>query len=338
MILKRNAIIHMLLLMAILMCFACSSGDERIEEIFEIIEKKDSILGDSINEGQTSPTQSVFTMEPYFPLTKGGGSLQGAALYGDYLFHATSGSTIHIYNMKEKRNIATMKLGTMGHADTICFGIQKVEENDEFPVLYISGSQSNTLGKGGDIYVYRIIHSTDETDNENWQGSLIQHIVTPDVAVVGSFPDVVIDVDNSVMWMMGWLTSYEYDKESGGGCTNCFSKFKLPDIREGKQDNKGVYQLTLTEEDRLSYFLVYDIHAITQGLCYFNGKIICPYGMPSVTYKGIDIVDVEKERVVYNVNLKGSKIAEAEAAVVYENNLFLLGQGDYVYICTGLDL
>lgn len=309
---------------------ACSSGNDDVDEFFEIVET------DSIKADSTQPKQNGFKLEPFFPLTKGGGGLQGAAIYGDYLFHATSSNAIHIYDFKQKQYITMLKMGTMGHADTMCFGIQKVDEKDEFPVLYVSGSQSNTSGKGGDIYVYRIVRSTDDSGNEIWQGVMVQRIISPDVAIVGSFPDVVIDKENNNMWIMGWLTSYTYDKESGFGCTNCFSKFTIPDITEGKQDGKGVYQLTLKEEDRLSYFLVNDIHAITQGLCYFKGKIICPYGIPSVSYKGIDVVDVNKEKLIYNVNLQGSKVGEAEAAVVYDDNLYILGQGDFVYSCTGL--
>lgn len=325
---------YVYLLIAILMTLslpACSSGNDFVDEFFEIVEK------DSIKEDSIQPKQNGFKLEPFFPLTKGG-TLQGAAIYGDFLFHATSNGIIHVYNFKQKQYLATFKPGTMGHADTMCFGTQKVDENDEFPVLYISGSTANTAGKGGNIYAYRIVRSTDESGNDVWQGSMVQRIISPDVAIVGSYPDVVIDKENNNMWIMGWLTSYTFNHEDGSGCTNCFSKFSIPDIFAGKKDSKGVYQLTLKEEDRLSYFLVNDIHAITQGICFYNGKIVCPYGKPTVTYKGIDVVDVNKEKLIYNVNLKGSKIGEAEAAVVYDDNLYILGQGDYVYSCIGLGL
>ena len=349
-----------LLLAVILFSFpACSSGDDRNEEVFEIVEKNDSVQnkpedsdsdeGDSdtddsdsgyiINDGSNDThAPKYFKMEPYFRLVANGGGQQGAALYGDYLFHATVNGETHIYNMKEKKHITTLKLGTMGHADTMSFGRQKVDESDDFPVLYVSGSQSNTIGKGGDIYVYRIQRTSDETGEEKWQGSLIQHIVTPDVAIVGSFPDVVIDTDKKIMWIMGWLSPNGYDTKEGANCTNCFSKYNIPDIRDGKLDKNGVYQLSLSDEERLSYFLVYDIHAITQGICYYNGKIICPYGMPSRPFKGIDVVDIEKEKITQNVNLKGASIYEAEAAVMYEKNLYILGQREYIYKCSGLDL
>ena len=312
---------------------ACSSGNDFEEDGFEIIERDDSI---SDNNGKTSSSSNptIFKLEPYFPLTKVG-ALQGAALCGDYLFHANSSNSILIYNIREKKHITTLKLETMGHADTMSFGRQKVDESDDFPVLYVSGSQSNTIGKGGDIYVYRIQRLSDETGEEKWQGTLIQHIVTPDVAIIGSFPDIVIDQEKNIMWIMGWLTSYPYDHNDGSGCTNCFSKYGIPDIYEGVPNNKGVYQLTLAEEKRMSYFLIKNIHAITQGLCYYKGKIICPYGN---SFKGIDVIDVLKEKLTYNVNLKSFRIGEPEAVVIHENQLYLLDQGNYVYSCSGLEL
>lgn len=319
---------------------ACSSEDSVWEvEIIDVVEKGDSVpISSNTKDGDSSSASRVFKMEPFFPLRTGGGVLEGAALYGDYVFHATAGNAIHIYNIREQKYVTMLKMGTMGHADTVCFGVQKVDESDEFPVLYVSGSQSNSVGRGGEIYVYRIERLTDENGKEKWKGTLIQHILTPDVSIVGSFPDVVIDQENRCLWMMGWLTAYEYNKEDGSGCTNCFSKYSIPEITSGKQDAKGVYQLTLTEEERLSYFLVNDIHAITQGLCFCRGKIICPYGMPTVSFKGIDVVDVSKQSLIYHVNLKGSKIGEPEAAVVYDNNLYILGQGDFVYKCSGIEL
>ncbi len=366
---KEKSFSVFILLVVILFSFpACSSGDDIPEEYFEIIEKKDSVPNNpnqnnkdnsdsdesntdnpntdnpntdnpnTDNPNTDNPNTHIFKMEPYFHLVKNGGGQQGAALYGDLLFHATANSEIHIYNMREKKHITTLKLGIMGHADTLCFGIQKVEDNDEFPVLYVSGSNSNTAGKGGDIYVYRLVRSKDETGNEKWQGSLMQHIITPDVSIIGSYPDVVIDTDKKIMWIMGWLNPNNYDTKEGANCTNCFSKYNIPDIKDGKLDKNGVYQLSLSDEERRSYFLVYDIHAITQGICYYNGKIICPYGMPSLPFKGVDVVDIENEKITQNVNLKGASIYEAEAAVIYENFLYILGQREYIYKCTGLDI
>jgi hypothetical protein len=80
------------------------------------------------------------------------------------------------------------------------------------------------------------------------------------------------------------------------------------------------------------------MHAIQQGLCFYNGVIVCPYGGPKVNYKGIDFIDVGKQQVFANINLAGSILYEAEAAVVVKDELYLLGQKDYVFKCNGLDM
>ena len=241
------------------------------------------------------------------------------------------------YFFSEKKYVTSIKLPSVGHADTMCFGTEKVEENDEFPVLYISGSNAYETGGKGTIYVYRLLREKDEQGTENWSGILIQRIKTPDVAVIGSYPDIVIDEKENCMWIIGWFQNMGYNTNDGSGCTYIFSKYQTPSITNGTKDKKGVYQLVLSEENRLSYFLLYDVHAITQGLCFYNGIIICPYGKPTVSYKGIDFVDVKKQQLIANVDLAGSIIYEAEAAVVVKSEMYIVGQRNFVYKCNGID-
>ena len=337
---------------------ACSSASEEPTEIINYTEKTDSISGekdskaektDSIpginnSEGETLSSQdeelpdTIFKLEEYIQLHRGNNYAEGAALYGDYLFQASLNSELHIYNFSEKKYVTSIKLPSVGHADTMCFGTETVDENDEFPVLYISGSNAYKTGRKGTIYVYRLLREKNEQGTENWSGILIQCIKTPDVAVVGSYPDIVIDEKGNCMWIIGWFQKMGYNVSDGSGCTYIFSKYKTPSITDGTKDKKGVYQLVLSEDNRQSYFLLYDVHAITQGLCFYNGIIICPYGKPAVSYKGIDFVDVNKQQLVANVDLAKSLINEAEAAVVVEGNLYLVGQKSYVYKCIDFNL
>ena len=332
------------ILLALPVFASCSTTSENITEIVtNNIEKKDSIKEkrDS-SETEITPQEdlsnTISKLEEYFQLYRGRNYAEGAAIFGDFLFQASLSSELYVYNFAQKEYIATIKLSNIGHADTMCFGTEKVDENDEFPILYISGSQVYEEGKRGNIYAYRLIRQKDEQGVENWSGTLIQHIKTPDVAVVGSFPDVVIDEKENCMWMVGWFQNMGYNSDDGSGCTYIFSKYQMPSITEGTKDKKGVYQFVMSEENRMSYFLTHDVHAITQGLCFYNGMIICPYGKPDVPYKGIDFVDVNKEQVVANIDLAGSLINEAEAAVVANETLYLVGQKSCVYKCVNLNL
>ena len=276
-------ITHSLLLVFTLLFISvsCSSApDDTSDIIVGYSEEKDSVDTstvklDSINGNNNPNTDSkedelpdtVFKLEEYFQLHRGNNYAEGAAICGDYLFQASLNSELHIYNFSEKKYVTSIKLPSVGHADTMCFGTEKVEENDEFPVLYISGSNAYETGGKGTIYVYRLLREKDEQGTENWSGILIQRIKTPDVAVIGSYPDIVIDEKENCMWIIG-----------------------------------------------------------------------CPYGKPTVSYKGIDFVDVKKQQLIANVDLAGSLINEAEAAVVVNDELYLVGQKSYVYKCIELDL
>ena len=342
-------ITHSLLLVFTLLFISvsCSSApDDTSDIIVGYSEEKDSVDTstvklDSINGNNNPNTDSkedelpdtVFKLEEYFQLHRGNNYAEGAAICGDYLFQASLNSELHIYNFSEKKYVTSIKLPSVGHADTMCFGTEKVEENDEFPVLYISGSNAYETGGKGTIYVYRLLREKDEQGTENWSGILIQRIKTPDVAVIGSYPDIVIDEKENCMWIIGWFQNMGYNTNDGSGCTYIFSKYQTPSITNGTKDKKGVYQLVLSEENRLSYFLLYDVHAITQGLCFYNGIIICPYGKP----KGIDFVDVKKQQLIANVDLAGSIIYEAEAAVVVKSEMYIVGQRNFVYKCNGID-
>ena len=319
----------LLLIVSLFILYSCSSAPEDTLEI--------TINKTPDNKGEDS-NASFLKLDYYFQLYRGNNYAEGAALYGDYLFQAEIGSRVNIYNFAEKKYITTIRLSNLGHADTMCFGTEKVDENDEFPILYISGSQVYEEGKRGNIYAYRLIRQKDEQGVENWSGTLIQHIKTPDVAVVGSFPDVVIDEKENCMWMVGWFQNMGYNSDDGSGCTYIFSKYQMPSITEGTKDKKGVYQFVMSEENRMSYFLTHDVHAITQGLCFYNGMIICPYGKPDVSYKGIDFVDVKNGGVFANVNLAGSIVYEAEAAAVSNDELYIIGQKNFVYKCSGFSL
>ena len=301
-------------------------------------EQLDDNLEITIEEQSKDSINSFTKLDYYFRLYQGGKSTQGGAIYDVFLFQASTSSELHVYNFEEKKYITTIKLPDFGHADTMCFGVEKINEDDEFPALYISGSNVYKPGEKGNIYVYRIFRNLDEQDVEKWKGELCQHIKTPDVAVVGNYPDVVIDPKNNCMWMMGWFSQMEFNYNDGSGCTNIFSKFQIPSITDGIKDKNGVYQFTMTDESRLSYFMTYDIHAIQQGLCFYNGIIISPYGKPSVGYKGIDFIDVNKQQVFANINLAGSILYEAEAAVVVNNELYILGQKDFVFKCNGINM
>lgn len=248
---------------------------------------------------------------------------QGAASYGKYLFHFTSGSICNIYDLEQKAHLGQMKyeMSAIKHCDTACFGTYKVDEKDEFPVIYLSGSQVDKLDNNGLIWVYRILHN-----GENWNLELHQIIKTPVIEDVGAFPDALLDNYDGCMWIMGWKTNLAKSAKNGSGADLNFAKFKTPALEDGILDRNGIRNVTLSITDVITSFVVNNAHAIQQGICLWNHKVYVPYGVSTLVYQGIDVVSLDEERVVRNINLMGSSVVEPEAVFFYKGEMYIADQ------------
>ena len=249
---------------------------------------------------------------------------QGAASYGKYLFHFTSGTICNIYDLDQKVHLGEMQyeMSALKHCDTACFGAYKVDPKDEFPVIYLSGSQVDKLDSNGLIWVYRILHN-----GENWNLKLHQIIKTPLVSDVGICPDALLDNYDGCMWIMGWKTNHAKLQGNGSGAYLNFVKFKTPALEDGILDIKGIRNVVLSMADCITSFVVNNAHAIQQGICIRNHIVYIPYGVSTLGYQGIDVVNLDEGRVVRNIDLMGSSVVEPEAVFFYRGEMFIADQG-----------
>lgn len=248
---------------------------------------------------------------------------QGAASYGKYLFHFTSGKICNIYDLEQKVHLGQMQYdkSALKHCDTACFGAYKVDEKDEFPVIYLSGSQVDKLDSNGLIWVYRVLHN-----GESWNLKLHQIIKTPVIEDVGAFPDALLDNYDGCMWIMGWKTNLAKPQKNGSGVYLNFAKFKTPALEEGIIDKNGIRNVTLSMAEAITSFVVNNAHAIQQGICLWNHKVYVPYGISTLGYQGIDIVSLDEGRVVCNIDLMGSSVVEPEAVFFYKGDMYIADQ------------
>lgn len=267
--------------------------------------------------------QTVVKVENYLKQASTHAPQQGAASYGNFLFHFTSGAICNIYDLEQKAHLGQMQyeMSELKHCDTACFGVYKVDEKDEFPVIYLSGSQVDKLDSYGLIWVYRIIH-----DGENWNLKLHQIIKTPVVKDVGICPDALLDNYDGCMWIMGWKTNLAKPQKNGSGVYLNFAKFKTPALEEGIIDKNGIRNVSLPMADAITSFVVNNAHAIQQGICLWNNKVYVPYGVSTLGYQGVDIVSLDEGRVVRNINLMGSSVIEPEAVFFYKGEMFIADQ------------
>ena len=216
--------------------------------------------------------QSVVKVENYLKQASTHAQ-QGAASYGKYLFHFTSGKICNIYDLEQKVHLGQMQyeMSALKHCDTVCFGAYKVDEKDEFPVIYLSGSNVDDLNAYGLIWVYRIINN-----GEHWNLELLQIIKTPRVKDVGICPDALLDNYDGCMWIMGWKTNLAKSQKNGSGVYLNFAKFKTPALEDGILDKNGIRIVSLSIEDAITSFVVNNAHAIQQGICLWNHNVYLP--------------------------------------------------------------
>ena len=266
--------------------------------------------------------QTVARVENYIK-REAPSSQQGAALYGKYLFLFSDKGICNIYDLENKAHLGQMEYERtdLKHSDTACFGAYRIDEKDEFPVVYISGSQVNKRGEKGMIWVYRIMH-----DNKKWNMKLYQIIYTPIIDEVGSFPDALLSNSDGCMWIMGWKTSLAKTPKDGSGAYLNFAKFRTPALEEGTLDRNGIRIVTLSKSDVITSFTVNNAHAIQQGICLKNQNIYVPYGYSAGGYQGIDIISLEEGRVVGNINLMGTGVGEPEAVFFYKGGMYIADQ------------
>ena len=237
--------------------------------------------------------------------------------------HFTSGTICNIYDLEQKAHLGQMQyeMLELKHCDTACFGAYKVDPKDEFPVIYLSGSQVDKLVSNGLIWVYRILHN-----GENWNLKLYQTIKTPVVEGVGAFPDALLDNYDGSMWIMGWKTNLAKTEKNGSGAYLNFAKFKTPALEDGVIDKNGIRNVALSMADAITSFVVNNAHAIQQGICIRNHMVYVPYGVSTLGYQGIDVVSLDEGRVIRNINLMGSSVVEPEAVFFYRGEMFIADQ------------
>lgn len=248
-------------------------------------------------------------------------SQQGAALYGDYLFHFNINSECLIYNIKEKSFVTKIKgvYDKKGHCDTVCFGKKRYKWYDRFPLLYVSGSTTRMNDNCGKIWVYRVSHKKNV-----WSLTLVQIIETPNVRDVWAYPDAVFD-DRGRMWMMGWDHRISFKNEAQRAKV-VFNLFDCPRPKDGILKN-GISYYSMKSDALIESFEIDNVHKVQQGLCYHNSLIYVPYGSTVSGYQGIDIVDISSRKVIANYNLMGTIVKEPEAVFIYKHDVYIADQG-----------
>lgn len=259
---------------------------------------------------------SNISISQFAPL---GFSHQSAARYGHYVFFVTKGrSRIGLFCLAEKRMLYTLDLEGAGentyHCNQCSFGLETFEEMDFFPLLYIS--QRAKTGGRCFIEAYRVFFSNNDSlsEFESFNVELVQTIYLPKMTYDNSMGNVNCVIDASSQTMYTYSRNNNTLEDNYGQCK--ISQFAIPDIH--------LETVVLNDEDIISSFFI-DTSAINmQGGCIQDRMLYIGQGYWSAGYIYLNIIDLDKEKIVRRFDLREYKISwEPEGCFFYDGCVML---------------
>ena len=275
-------------------------------------------LQDTLVVDKSHNEEYICRIEPYMSLKglKGIGS-QGGACYDDYFIQGyVYNKQLSFYNLKEKRFMTTVEVPTDSiiprcHSNTLNFSNLRYDENDFFPLLYVSSGYTN---KGVSyIYVYRITMSN-EKDNETF---LVTHVQTICLHGFRGWTEGVIDTVSNELWI-------KYQRKGNYG----YARFKMP--------NPTMQSVNIYYKDAESKFSIAKLpqNSNNQGHLFYGERIFFTSGVPSkeqeIALLSINpskgtydyIIDLDEVGLIDKENPK-SNAFEPESVIVYNGHLMI---------------
>ena len=246
--------------------------------------------------------------------------VQSCALYGDYLFFVNEYiKEIICYNLKTGRDIYKLTTGWTSatwnsHANQSCFGTEKYDPADMFPILYVSDARP-TSGRCA-IRALRIIPTLTDGEITSFTVTLIQTIYLPVMTTENGlgYANMVIDPDNNTMW------TYSRNTNSGESTSGqaTFTQFNIPALT--------LSEVTLEDSDRLTWFRETWALYNNQGATIKGGKMYMTRGMQSDSE--VNVIDLYWSRKrVSRIDLdKDGYGIEPEGCFLYNNTICYSGR------------
>ena len=269
----------------------------------DTIVNKDTLISQKKIERPESLITSNIKLEFYMNPLYSSGTLQGAASYKDYHFQFQhSNNKIFICNLSTKQYINTLELPAINsnHCNNISFSNIFYDKNDEFPLLYVSGSRSGTHNH---VQVYRITRY-----QEDFQFTKIQEITLPESSDYNFLYWTGVAMDNENNYM------YVYANYFNGQ----IAKFKIPNLNQT--------EVTLSNTDILELFPVWGF-THQQGAIIKNNVMFVLDGAPragDTNYLRLISLKDKKDQIIYNMTEAGYGNLEYEGITFYNDSTILI--------------
>ena len=267
---------------------------------------QDSIIVDStetIVELDTTRTVLTLAIQKYMDVSSDVGE-QGASVFGDYLFQFLSHEkAVYIYNLKTKKleEYVSYDLDRICHCTNASFSNVYYDSNDEFPLLYVSGSN---------VSIYNYVQVFRVEKNNGFKLTHIQEIVLPQSSEKNNlyWQNVVMDNENNFM--------YVYASTNGAQ----IAKFNIPDFR--------IPIIKLTDKDILDQYS-FETFRSQQGAVIKNGYLYVCQGIPHKQHLShLRIIDLVNKTQIYKFDLLEMGFGyETEGLAFYQNKLLVTTYG-----------
>ena len=233
-------------------------------------------------------------------------NLQGGDVYNDFYFQfQDKNANLYVYDVKEKSlaYAISMEAESINHCNNASFSRIFYEEGDEYPLIYVSNSNTPSYNH---VQVYRITSIKGSLGVEK-----VQEIVLPEANETNNLfaTDVIMDNYNGYMYVAS--KGIVIEDEIGR-----LIKFRIPDPH-----NKVV---CLTEADILDSFKM-PFFRCRQGATIVGNKMFFVAGVPHWGFNPeFLIIDLEKKVPIYIANLKDFGYnKEPESVFLYKGNIFI---------------
>lgn len=251
---------------------------------------------------------------------------QSSARYGDYLFIVSDLlAKVACYHLPTKQLLYTLTTGITSeshwHCNQSSFGSKFYDENDPFPVLYIS-MQNNANGRG-EAHGYRIIPAYTDGQISSFSISLVQIIYLPEMTdenCLGN-PNVAFDVKAGYMWA--------YCRNENAEAANYrlahFAKFAIPELTSP--------EVTLEDTDILEQFSDDWSMLYAQGGFIRNGKLVIMQGYANAGFINCRVIDLylEKRQVSWLDLYKDGFRQEPEGVFWWDGKIMTNCASAYIY-------
>lgn len=281
--------------------------------------------GEPISIDKISTTNTL-KYEQVYALSSG---MQDGEVCGDYIFTFTGSGTCRVYSKSTGASITSFTLDknslSSPHSNSICFGTEKYDQEDEFPLLY--SNIYNNKDKNGNYLpgvcnVYRI-----QRNENTFSSTLVQQIklgfisnneLWPDSSSVRPYGNFLVDTDNSKLYCYVMMDNLNVTR---------YFEFNLPSLSSGQlDDNLGVKVVTLQEKDITKQFdTTYSRYL--QGGCYYKGKVYTLEGFSNnvTNCPTMRVIDLQSGKEVSVVNLMELGISNEPELIFVDNGTLYYG-------------